>query len=118
MLQGQTSGIESEATSSEFQDMVSVDRSPPSQPPPTPATGGSEPSGRAAEERSKGTKSEGGGEGAKGGGTVTRVDSGIEKDEEWVSVQRKKKSNRQDGRVSLWCERRKCLLTEPPPTAD
>ena len=100
---------------------MSVDRSPPSHPPPTTTSAtGREPSGRTAEELLKGEtvkkgEGEGEGEGVKGGGAVTRVDSGIGKDE-WLYVQRKKKSNRQDARVSLRC--RRSVLTLFLPTAD
>ena len=109
-LQSQTSGIESEALGSEFQGSTTTERSPPSQPPSsassTVAADGSEQSGAAVEEREeasrvKGAVVEGEGEREKEEGRgekPARADSGLGK-EDWVAVQRKKKSTRVEGRV-------------------
>ena len=80
-MQSHTSGVESEATSSEPHEgtLSSTDRSPPSH----PHTSTSPPGER--------------GRGVSGAGGVARVDSGVEQ-EEWVSVQRKKKVSG-EGRV-------------------
>lgn len=101
LVQGQTSGIESEAASSEFQETVSAGRSSPSS---AVATGSSEQSGKAGEAvQGKMAKERGGErEGEREGRMVARTDSGMGKEEEWVAVQRKKKSSRLEGRVSRW----------------
>ena len=101
-FQGHTSGIESEITSSDFQDS---ERSPPSHPLPSSIASGEQ--DRGVEE---GVVKGGGGEGV-GGGGVTRVDSGIGKDKKWVEVQKKKKSGRQDGRVRQVNFSRRCSDT-------